>query len=445
MADLAGLLEGLVKCALKKGADEVEAFGQRFESREVWLESNRIKNAKSNPGHGIGLKVIKKNSMGFASANSLDEKDFDELCDKAFALASANLKDKYQKIPEPQGLTEIKGLYDPKLAALELKEVIGMARRLLAAAHEYDKRVTVDSGGVFVGTAEKAIVNSKGLVASEKASDITALIMGMARDGDEVSAFDMEFDGSVNLAGLKLEPVARKLAENVIKSLGARPARSFTGTVLLAPNAVQETLLGPIISAVNSNSVQKGMSRLAGKQGTRIASKILTIEDDGLLKAGLATSAFDREGQPHHKLAIIQEGVLASYLYNSYTARKEARQTTGHASGGYRSIPGIGPTNLLIKPGKASKAELVRGIKEGILVTRFSGNANFVSGDLSGTVKGGFYIRNGKIVHPITNTMIAGNVFEAIANISGISKEIEKVYSFRLPYLAVEGLSITAG
>ncbi len=445
MADLLNLLEELVKCARKKGADEVEVFGQRFESREVWLESNNIKTAKANPGHGIGLKVIKKNSMGFASVNSLDEKDFDELCGKAFALASANLKDRFQIIPEPQKLQEIKGLYDSKLASLGLKDVIGMTKTLLATARDYDKRVAVDSGGVFVSTGEKAIANSKGLAAFEKGTDITALIMGMARDKSEVSAFDIEFDGALKLSGIKLEPLARKFAENVIKSLGAKSARSFTGTVLFSPNSVQEALLGPIISAVNSNSVQKGMSRLAGKLGSRIASKLFTIEDDGLLEGGLATSAFDREGQPHGKLAIIKNGVLASYLYNTYTARKENRKTTGHASGGFRSIPGISPTNLMIKPGDARKSDLVRGIKEGILVTRFSGNANFISGDLSGTVKGGFYIRNGKIVHPITNTMIAGNVFEAIGSISGVSRELEKVYTFRLPYLAVEGLSITSG
>lgn len=445
MAELVDRLEELVRCALAKGADQAEAFGQGFEDREVWLENNRIKTAKSHPGEGIGLRVIRNKRLGFASDNSLDEANFDELCAKALALASANLTDKFQIIPEPRKLSALKGLYDPRLAELPLKEAIAMAKRLLKAANDYDRRVTVDSGGVFVNTGEKAIFNSNGLAASEQGSSIIAMIMGMARDRNEVSAFDFQFDGSLRLTGIEIEPLARRFAQNVIRSLGAKPARSFTGTVLFSPHAVAETLLGPILSSINANNVQKGMSKLAGKLDKKIASMGLTITDDGLLAGGLSSSAFDREGQPHRKLSIIKDGKLASYLYNSYTANREGRATTGHASGGYRSLPGIGTTNLVISPGEATKAELIREIKEGILVTRFSGNTNPVSGDFSGTVKGGFYIKNGKLANPVTNTMIAGNVFDAITTISGISKKLTKVYSYLLPYMAIERVSVTSG
>ncbi|MCK4333591.1 TldD/PmbA family protein [candidate division WOR-3 bacterium] len=445
MAELVDRLEELVRCALAKGADQAEAFGQGFEDREVWLESNRIKTAKSHPGEGIGLRVIKNKRLGFASDNNLDEANFDELCTKALALASANLTDKFQIIPEPRKLSALKGLYDPKLAELPLKEVIAMAKRLLKAAKDYDRRVTVDSGGVFVNTGEKAIFNSNGLAASEQESSIIAMIMGMARDKNEVSSFDFQFDGSLRLTGIEIESLAKRFAQNVIRSLGAKPVRSFTGTVLFSPHAVAETLLGPILSSINANNVQKGMSKLAGKTGKRIASTKLTIQDDGLLAGGLSSSAFDREGQPHRKLSIIKDGKLATYLYNSYTANREGRTSTGHAAGNYSSLPGISTTNLILKPGDATKAELIREIKEGILVTRFSGNTNPVSGDFSGTVKGGFYIKNGKLANPVTNTMIAGNVFDAITTISGISKKLTKVYSYLLPYIAIERVSVTSG
>jgi len=445
MAELVDRLEELVRCALAKGADQAEAFGQRFEGREVWLENNRIKTAKSHPGEGIGLRVIKNKRLGFASDNNLDEANFEELCTKALALASANLTDKFQIIPEPRKLSALKGLYDPRLAELPLKEAIAMAKRLLKAAKDYDRRVTVDSGGVFVNTGEKAIFNSNGLAASEQGSSITAMIIGMAREADEVSAFDFQFDGSLRLAGIKIEPLARRFAQNVIRSLGAKPARSFTGTVLFSPHAAAETLLFPVTFAINANNVQKGMSKLAGKTSKRIASTKLTIQDDGLLAGGLSSSAFDREGQPHQTIKIVNKGKLTTYLYNSYTANREGRASTGHAAGDYSSLPGISTTNLILKPGDATKSEMVGSIKEGILLTRFSGNSNPISGDFSGTVKGGFYIKNGKLSHPVTNTMIAGNVFDAIGNISGISKKLTRVYSYLLPYLAVEGISITSG
>jgi PmbA protein len=302
----------------------------------------------------------------------------------------------------------------------------------------------VDSGGVFIGAEEKAIYNSKGLAAYERGTSVSAMVIGMARDKKEVSSFDFQFDGSLRLAGIKIESLATRLAKNVICSLGAKPARSFTGTALFSPYAVAETLLGPIVSSINADNVQKDMSRFAGNLGKRIASTKLTIEDDGLLKNGLSSSAFDREGQPRRKLAIIRNGILQTYLYNSYTANREKRKSTGHATGSYRSIPGIAPTNLVVSPGQAAKSELIREIKEGILVTRFSGNVNPITGEFSGTVKGGFYIKNGRLVHPITNTMIAGNVFDAITRISGISKKLTKVYSHRLPYIAVRKVSVTS-
>lgn len=445
MAELRDALKQLVKSALDRGADQAEAFGQVTDSREVWLENNKIKTIKSAPSHGLGIRVIKDKSLGFASANTLDEVRLEELCDQALALAKANLRDKFQLIPEPAKITPLKGLCDKKLTDLPLKEVINQTRLLLASARGYDKRVTIDSGGVFVNFGEKAIYNSHGLDEHESGTDISAMVIGMARDKKEVSPFDFQFDGSLKLSGIKIEAMARKFAENVVRSLGAKPAHSFTGAVLFSPHAVAETLLYPIISSINASNVQKGMSSLAGKLGKKIASTRLTITDDGLLAGGLSSSAFDREGMPHKKLTIIGKGKLKSYLYNAYTANREDLTTTGHASGGYRSIPRIGTTNLIITPGEGSKAQLVKDIKEGILVTRFSGNTNAITGDFSGTVKGGFYIKNGRILHPLTNTMIAGNVFDILTRITGLSKKLTRVFSYHLPYIAVDKVSITSG
>lgn len=444
MDNLQGIVENLTKCAIKKGADQAEAFAQRVESREVWIESNKFKTVKSAPSQGIGLRIIRKNALGFASISSLEDRFFDELCEEALAIAKANLNDKHLIIPEASVLSYLKDLYDPKLAALQLKEVISKAKLLLETARGYDKRVTVDSGGVFVNVGEKAVSNSNGLKAYEAETSISTLIMGMARDKDEVSSFSMEFDGALDLSKIKIEQTAKKFAENVIRSLGARPVKSFKGTVLFSPNAVAETLLFPVIFGINSQNVQKGMSRLSGKLGSQIASKILSIEDNGILEGGLSSSTFDREGQPHQKTVIAEDGILKTYLYNSYTAKKDNKRSTGHASGSYRSLPGIGTTNLVIREGSGTKKDLIKEIKEGILVTRFSGNSNPINGDFSGTVKGGFYIKNGKLDHPITNTMIAGNVFEAILNITSVSKETQKVFSNILPYITVEGISITS-
>jgi PmbA protein len=119
VASLVEQLEGLVKYAVSKGADHAEAFAQTTQSREVWLENNRIKTVKSIPEKGIGLRVIKNKGLGFSSVNSLEESNFKSLCDQALSLASANIKDRFQLIPEPQVISELKGLYDSRLSITE--------------------------------------------------------------------------------------------------------------------------------------------------------------------------------------------------------------------------------------------------------------------------------------------------------------------------------------
>ncbi len=240
------------------------------------------------------------------------------------------------------------------------------------------------------------------------------------------------------------EDMGRRLGERVVGAFGAQRAETFKGTVLLNPYTVESLVAGLLTSALDANHVQKGMSRLAGKRGESVASDLLTVCDDGTLPGGLGSSGFDREGVPHAPLTLIQGGELKEYLYNVYTASKEGRGTTGHAAGDQRNVPAIGPTNLVVDPGRTSKDALVAEIDRGILVTRFSGWPQGVSGDFSGAVKGGFLIEHGEVVRPVKETLIAGNIFDLLHSLSGVSREVEEVFSYRLPYLRFEDVSVTS-
>jgi len=269
--------------------------------------------------------------------------------------------------------------------------------------------------------------------------------MGWAADDEEVSSFDYQFGGKRFINDIDVKTIAKYFAKNVIGSLGAEKGESFVGTVILSPNSVFELLIFPLLFSINSNNVQKKMSKFKGKIGEKIASNLLTIKDNGILPHGLGSSSFDREGVPHKPINIIENGKLISYMYNAYTANKEGRLSTGHASGGARTVPGIGPTNFIIKSGNVNYKDMISNIDRGIIVTRFSGNTNPVSGDFSGVVKGGYLIKNGKIIKPLIETLIAGNIFEALNKITAISKETKWVNSSILPYLVIEDVNITSG
>lgn len=429
--------------ALKLGADEAEVYGSSIRKVEIAIEKNDVQLTRSQREEEVGIRVFKDKGLGFASVNDFGR--VKEACQNAVNLAKASPRDEYNELPEPREIKKVEKIYDPKSEEFGVEDALKCGLKMLATVRDYDPRVTIDRGSFIVEVGSKAVVNSKGIECGERSSSFTYYIFGMAVEGDKVSTFDYQFDGTRSVDEIDVERVAKEFAKNVVGSLGAGKGESFKGTVLLSPDAAQYLIVYPILFTVNANNVQKGMSKFAGKIGETIAAKELTIEDNGLLESGLGSSSFDREGAPHEPLSIIKDGKLLSYMYNTYTARKEGRSTTGHASGNARAVPGIGPTNFVLGEGNSSKDELIRGMKNGVIVTRFSGFPDPISGDFSGVAKGGYLVKDGEIVKPLLETLIAENIFDLLSKISGISQERKKVYNYLLPYARIEEVSVTAG
>ena len=200
-----------------------------------------------------------------------------------------------------------------------------------------------------------------------------------------------------------------------------------------------------ISHSINSDAVQKKSSHFAGKIGRKVASDLLTVDDDATNVEGLGASSFDREGVPHHRNNVIEKGVLKKFLYNTYTAKKDGVRSTGNASGSTSSPPSVSTTNFVVRPGRPSLDALISEVKKGIMISRFSGNVNPVNGDFSGVVKGGRLIRNGTIQHAVKEVMVAGNVFEALHRLNGLSRERKIIYDSILPYMRFDGISFTGG
>jgi PmbA protein len=434
-----------VKKALELGASEAEAYLVKGKMFYVSFESNDIKLAKSEISDGIGIRVFKNKGLGFSSVNNLSQEKVLDAVSTAVRLAGLAPSDEANRLPSSTGpLPQIKDLYDPNADKIGMEQVLDYASKFLKTAINYDKRILIDHGDFAGSVGENAIVNSKGIKATEKGSSFDYGIMGMAQDKGEVSCFQYEFDTTRKISEINVINVAVTFAERVLKSLGAKKGETFKGTILLEPDVFGE-FLGVVIGAVSANNVQKKMSRWIGQLSQKVTSDCLTIEDNGLLAGGAASGAFDREGVIRKPLKIIEKGILNSYLYNSYSANKENRESTGHAVGGTRSIPAVGPSNILVSAGEKTQSDLIKEIKKGLYVTRLSTQPNPYSGDFSGVVKGGFIIEDGELKRPVIETMIAGNIFSLLNQISGLSSERKKVSSFLIPYCRIEDVSITSG
>jgi PmbA protein len=445
MKKLLAICDSAVEKAIKAGADEAEAFAVQGKEVNVELQKNDIHIAKSMTSDGLGIRVFRNRSLGFAFVNNFDDAALGESVERAIGIATAAPPDEHNGLPEATPITPLPGLYHDEAGSFGTDRAVEKALSMLRAATDFDPRVSVDSGELAAQYGTKAIVSSRGVRAAETSSAFYCFIFGMAKEGDTVSSFDFQFDGSRSPSGFDPVSVATKFAENVVASLGAVKGESFKGPVVLAPKAASDIVLYPIEYSVQASSVQKETSKFCGRLGETVASELLTVVDDATLKDGFASTAFDREGIAPQVLPLIEKGVLRNFIYDSYTARKDERASTGHAGGGASSVPSISTTNVVFADGGDPLATIIAGVDRGILVTRFSGNVDPVSGDFSGSVKGGRMIRSGRLAEPLLGTMIAGNIFNLLTSISAISTERERLFSDVLPYIRLDGVTVTSG
>jgi PmbA protein len=440
--DLLDRCREAVSVALRFGADEVEAFGQTVETVNSTVEKNDLQIAKSQFETAFGIRAFVGRRVGFASTNNVAQ--LESACSNAVSLAEISPEDPHNVLPEPRDNPAIDGLFDPSAAAFTAADAVCQTAKMLSLAKSIDPRVILNDGWFDAGIRDVAIANSSGLAVEERGSLFTYGALATARDGERVSSFDFQFDATRTVEQIDVEPAIRRVCENALASLGAEAGESFKGSVLLSPNAVSEILVGLLLFQLNARNGLRGRSRWKDAVAEAVAVRELTLVDDGRLAGGVATASFDREGVPHRKLELIRNGELVSFLHNTYTTHATGSTNTAHAIGSARSIPAIGPTNLSVLQGHASVDELLSEMRQGLLVRRFSGNVDPISGDFSGAVKAAYLVKGGKLRRAVSGTLIAGNVFDALKALSGISKSRERVYNLTLPYVRLEDVSVTA-
>ena len=426
----------------KHGADEVEIFAQTAQTITVDAENNDLHTTSSQQETMIGIRAFVNQQVGFACTN-VDE-DLETACADAVQLAKASPRDEHNVLDAPQPVQPVDEIFDAKAADFTAADAVAQAIRILEIAESIDQRVIIGNASVSSNLIERCIANSRGLDLFESSSLFTYFALATAKDGEQVSNMAFKFDATHFVDQIDVEPVVRGASADALGSLGAGKGESFVGPLILTPEAVGSILGGLITFQLNGKNALRGSSRWGKELGDAVAAPLITVIDDGRLAGGVSTSAFDREGTPRARTVLIENGVAKSLMHNAYTARAMGAANTGHASGSARSIPGIGPSNASIAPGQTSKDELIGEIEHGLLVSRFSGSANPISGDFSGVAKAAYLIKNGKLERPVTGTLIAGNAFEALQSLSGVSSETERVFTTTLPYIRLEDISITA-
>lgn len=447
--NLLDLCHTLLDLARKAGADQAEAAAVWQRSSETHLENGAVHTVMSGDEAMYGLRVLVGSSQGFVTANDLEPELMAERAAEAVAQARVTPSDPFVGLPEPAAITPVPDIYDPRVEQVGSAEVTALAADMLAQIRELDARVRVDSGSVSSALTARALASTCGVAARETSSSLDASAFGMAVDGDDVASFDYDSATSRHWNGFDalMREACHRFVDKCRAGLGAGKGESFRGAVVLSPDAVAEFLLPTLVGAICADNVRKGRSPLAARLAQQVASPLLTVTEDGRVPGGAASGAFDREGMPVVRRALVSAGRLETFLYNHYEARAAGggARSTGNAAGGVSSLPMVGPHRLEVDAGETALASLVGRGERAIWVGRYSGSTNPVTGDFSGVVKNSFLVAGGER-RPVREVLIAGNVFDLLKRISAVSRERQDIGGDALvPAIRAEDVSITAG
>ncbi len=427
--------------AQQSGCENCETFYASGESFEVNANGGEIDRYSVSRAAGVSVRVSFKGRNGYAYTELIEdpEKLVDHAIDNAKCIETDDLnpmqvKSEYRKIERRQSA----------LASLSEQERIALAKRMEEVALAEDprvKRVVYCTAAYEAGSV--VIENTCGLHA-EKRSDISfTYVMPSVQEGEEVQtgfAFRMGADAA------DVEGCAKEAVADALTKLGAKPVESGEYRVLLKPYAICDllTAFAPMFSA---DEAQKGCSLLAGKEGQSIASKLVTITDDPF--DSIAPRAFDGEGTPCIKKAIVEQGVLKTLLHNLKTAVKAGVESTGNASrGSAASTVGVAPTVFRIEPGDKTQESLIEEMQDGLIIVELEGlhaGVDTVSGDFS-LKAAGLLVKDGVVVRPVSGITVAGNFISLMKDVVTVGSDLKYALPasgyFASPSLLIAKLSV---
>lgn len=444
--DLKEVATDIVGRAIKGGATAAECVVREGDEFSTLVRLGQVETLKESGSRAIGVRVFFGQRAASTYSSDFSRAGLNRMLSSALELAKITSEDPFGGIPPAEQLGQIAGdldLYHEDVYSLPGPERIDYARRTEKAALDFDARIKNSEGGSFdAATGHKVLANSHGFVGEYSRSYCSVAAVPIAQTEDGGMQRDYWFSVARMLKKLDApEKVGRIAAERTIRRLGARRVKTARVPVVFDP-MVSTSILEHIFEGINGDSVYRGASFLAGKLGEKIAGDNLTVIDDGTIPGGFGTSPFDGEGIPTRRTVVIENGVLKSYLLNTYTAKKLGLQTTANASRGLAGTPGIGPGNYFLQPGQKSAKELIANIKEGLYVTEFLGQGvNLVTGDYSRGASG-LWISNGELGYPVEEITVAGNLKDLFFNISEIASDLEFRGSVAAPTIRVDGLTV---
>ena len=443
--ELRAALQTVLDFATRAGATAADAVLVQQASFSAGVRLGEVEKLTDAREKRLGLRVFIGERSALAATADLTRGGLARCADDTVALARVTQPDPAHGLPERAALaTEAPDLelYDDAAAAPSPETALARARAAEGAALAVDPRLSNSEGAEFSQSgATVAYASTLGFDGGYRSSAFDLSVQPVAVTDGHMQR-DYWYARSRHLARLDdAAEVGRRAAARTVRRLGARRVPTQEAPIVFE-SEVAASLLRHLAGAVVGQSLYRGTSFLLGRLGDVIASPLVTVVDDGRMPSGFGSRPFDAEGLATRRTVVLQDGTLASYLFDTYSARRMKAASTGNAARAVGDAPSAAPTNFYLAAGTSSPEEIIASVDRGLLVTELIGfGVNPVTGDYSRGAAG-LWIEHGEVTHPVEEITIAGNLLEMFRDIEMVGNDLVFRGSVAAPTLKIRRMTI---
>ncbi len=438
------LCHALLDAARKAGAYAADAMAAEGRSLSIEVREGKLEHAERSESVDIGLRVFVGKRQAQVSTSDTRPETLLAMAERAVAMAKEAPEDPYAGLADPEQLAR-----DWDLAAFEMADPSAepIPDTLQQDALDAETACAAISGISQVQSAAAGygrhnihLAASNGFSGGYARTSRSVSCVGIAGTGTEM---ERDYDGDSRSFQSDLRSAAeigRTAGERAVERLGARRPKTGAYPVLF-DERISSTLIGHLLSAVNGAAVARGSSWLKDSLGAQVLPEALSVIEDPFRPRMAGSRPFDGEGLATRRRAIVEKGVLTGWTLDLASARKLGLDSSANATRGIGSVPSPSNWNIALTQGTQSRADLLRDMGTGLLVTSMIGSTiNPNTGDYSRGASG-FWVENGEITHPVNEVTIAGNLRDMLMRI--VPANDARTYLSRIvPSLLVEGMTL---
>jgi PmbA protein len=428
------LADLVIQHALKSGAEQVSVVIYENRSNNIEIRDQKIDSLKESNQSGLSISLYVDKKYSAHSTSRMKKEELFRFVDEAIVATRFLAEDEFRSLPDPElyykgGGSDL-NTFDPKLDSVDAKAKINLANQALNEAYKKDDRIISVTSNYSDIISNSVMVASNGFRGDSGNTRVSlnvsvSLKSATGRPSDYWTERAMFYDK------LKTSDIGKKALERTIGKID--PKKIISGKYnLIVENRVAANLLNPVFGALQGSSIYQKQSFLAGKENKQVASQILTAYDDPLIPSGFGSRLFDDEGLAALKRPLIEGGVLKTYFIDNYYGRKLSMKPTSGSS-----------SNVVFNKGARSMNEMIGSMEKGVLITGFiGGNCNGSTGDFSYGIEG-FFIREGKIIHPVNEMNITGNMNQFWFNLAEMGNDIIENRTVKTPSMLFENIDLS--